>query len=457
MTDRDDQTPEQALRVRVAQLTSMLEERDSALVHLKQENEQLNGAIDVLRNSRWSRLGDLLRQRPFGVAQLGAVLRLGGGLLRTRITGAREEPSPALPASPPVSPYFVRVPAAAHAHRPRIVHVIANFMNGGSSRLVVDLVEGLGDRYEQRVLTSFVPDPVAFVGIPVEQVTLDAPGDAFADYFRDADPDLVHMHYWGSTDEPWYRRAFEPVSALACPVIENVNTPVAPFVSPRIARYVYVSDYVKEEFGGASDAECVIYPGSNLRMFAQSGERLDDGQTVGMVYRLERDKLDENAIDPLIEAVRRRPATRALVVGGGSLLPEFRRRVSVAGLDASFEFAGHVSYEELPVYYERMTMFVAPVWKESFGQVSSFAMSMGIPIVGYAVGAIPEIVRDRSLVAPFPDAQALAGLIVGLLDDPQRRAEVAARNREFVRGSFTVEAMVGRYERLYEELVPIHV
>ena len=461
MPHRDDRTCEDSLRQQIAQLSATIEERDAAVLRLQEENRRLNGAIAAMRNSRWARLGDLLRQRPFGIAEMAAVARLGGGLFRTRLAPARnatmiatEPPFAPIPAQAAVPPYAIRVPRPLNGPRPRVVHVIANFMNGGSSRLVVDLVEGLGDRYDQHVLTSFVPNPVAFVGVPVRELKLDAAGDAFGEYFREAEPDLVHMHYWGSTDEPWYQRAFDVVSALRCPVIENVNTPVAPMVSPRIARYVYVSDYVKDEFGGASTEETVIYPGSDLSLFAPAGPRSDDGNTVGMVYRLERDKLDENAVDPLIEAVRRRPATRALIVGGGSLLPEYRRRVSDAGLDASFEFTGHVCTRLLPRYYERMTVFVAPVWKESFGQVSSFAMSMGIPIVGYAVGAIPEIVRDPGLVAAFPDSRALAELIVDLLDDPPRRAAVAERNRDFVRASFTVEAMVGRYERLYQELAP---
>jgi glycosyltransferase involved in cell wall biosynthesis len=461
MAHRDENPCEESLRSQVAQLSATLQEREAAVARLQNENQRLNLAIAALRDSRWQKLGDLLRQRPFGIAELRAVLTLGGGLARTRIapadagvTAVTHSPVVAAPPERAVAPYVVRLPQRAEGSRRRVVHVIANFMNGGSSRLVVDLVEGLGDRYDQRVLTSFVPNPVAFVGIPVKELRVEAPKEAFTGYFRDADAELVHMHYWGSTDEPWYRRAFEAISEIGCPVIENVNTPIAPLLSPRIARYVYVSDYVKEEFGGVSDAETVIYPGSNLRLFAPAGGPGDDGHTVGMVYRLERDKLDENSIEPLIDAVRRRPGTRALVVGGGSLLPEYRRRVSAAGFDGSFEFPGHVSYEDLPRYYERMTVFVAPVWQESFGQVSSFAMSMGIPIVGYAVGAIPEIVRDATLVAPFPDAHALGRLIVGMLDDPQRRAAVAARNREFVQAAFTVEAMVKRYERMYEELAP---
>ena len=131
-----------------------------------------------------------------------------------------------------------------------------------------------------------------------------------------------------------------------------------------------------------------------------------------MVYRLERDKLNEKAIEPFIEVVKRPPRTRALVVGGGGLLPEFAEAVSAAGFDHAFEFTGYVSYEELPDLYRRMAVFVAPVWKESFGQVSSFAMNMGVPVCGYDVGAIGEIVDDDALVARAGDAQALARVIV---------------------------------------------
>ena len=283
----------------------------------------------------------------------------------------------------------------------RVVHVIANFMTGGSSRLVVDLIEHLGVQYRQCILTSYVPTPLAYVGADVEVLSLHATDAAFAAYFSKFKPDLVHVHYWGETDEPWYRRVFDAMAPGQYPVIENVNTPVVPFHSPRIARYVYVSDYVKARFGSRDASEEVIYPGSNFDLFAPRATSGGDGNTIGMVYRLERDKLDENSIDPVIEAVRRRPGTRALIVGGGTLLAEYQRKVEAAGLGKAFEFTGYVAYERLPALYHRMTLFVAPVWKESFGQVSAFAMNMGLPVVGYATGAIPEIIGDDTLVAPF--------------------------------------------------------
>ena len=471
--------PDEALRVELRRLEALVATRDATVARLTSENRRLEVAFAVQRDSRWSMLGDVLRRRPFGSAEFVQVVRLGAKLLQSRLRpSVQSPPAAAVPlaipgsavapviASVPVdatasaspvtsdalAPYRINVPSSALGARRHVVHVIANFMTGGSSRLVVDLVEGLGAHYEQCVLTSFAPTPAAYEGVPVEVLTLDSSPKTFSDYFARARPDLVHVHYWGSTDEPWYRLAFDALDTLDCPVIENVNTPVAPLRSKRVDRYVYVSDYVKDQFGDGRDAESVIYPGSNLAMFAPPAARGDDGDTIGMVYRLERDKLDENSIDPLIETVRRRPRTRVLVVGGGTLLAGFRHKVSAAGLDGSFEFTGFVRYEDLPDFYDRMSVFVAPVWQESFGQVSTFAMSMGIPVVGYATGAIPEIIRDDALVARFPDASALAALIVNLLDDPVRRALVATRNREHARTWFTVEGMVGRYMQMYGAL-----
>jgi glycosyltransferase involved in cell wall biosynthesis len=389
----------------------------------------------------------------------GLVLRVARNRLRRKqaapVVAAEALPAPAIPPEEAMparhAPYVVRMPVPASGDRPRVVHVIANFMTGGSSRLVIDLIEQLGSRYDQRVLTSYVPDPAAYVGPRVDVLPLGAGERAFAQHLADAS--LTHVHYWGEGDEPWYRNAFAAASGLACPVVENVNTPVAPFRSPRVARYVFVSDYVRKEFGREDDDEEVIHPGSDLRLFESGNREADDGNTIGMVYRLERDKLDENAIEAFILAVGARPRTRAVIVGGGSLLPEFKRRVQVAGLQDRFTFTDYVAYVDLPALYAGMTLFVAPVWKESFGQVSVFAMAAGVPVVGYATGAIPEIVADRELVVPFGDSRALADLIVRLLDDPAERKAISERNRQRAQAHYSIDAMVASYARLYGSLL----
>jgi len=335
--------------------------------------------------------------------------------------------------------------------------VLANFMTGGSSRLVVDLMEGLGADYEQRVLTSFVPTPPGYVGAEIAVLTNANADSDFLEALRSANPQLVHVHYWGDCDEPWYRRVFTAAEQLGITVLENVNTPVAPYRSPSVKRYVYVSEFVRDKFGDSTGSgaypEDVVHPGSDLSMFATATEHQQASDTIGMVYRLERDKLDDRSIEPLIRSVQRRPGTRALVVGGGSLLDSFKRQVERAGVVASFTFTGFVTYEALPGLYASMALFVAPVAKESFGQVSTFAMSMGVPVVGYATGAIPEIVDDASLVAPAGDSEALAAIIVALLDNPDLRRTIAVRNRQRAQAMYSVHSMVARYREIYASLV----
>jgi glycosyltransferase involved in cell wall biosynthesis/2-polyprenyl-3-methyl-5-hydroxy-6-metoxy-1,4-benzoquinol methylase len=352
-----------------------------------------------------------------------------------------------------VEPYRVSVAGPFEGRRPRVVHIIANFMTGGSSRLVVDLVEHLSRSYEHEVVTSYSPDPPAYVGLPVHQMRPEAGRDTLVDYLRCFGPDLVHVHYWGDADQPWYAWAFAAAEKCGCAIIENINTPVEPHRSPAVRRYVYVSAYVWKNFGNADRHATVIYPGSDHPIFAGSPSAPRSADCIGTVYRLEPDKLNENAIEVFIRVLQSRSDTRALIVGGGIYLTPYRSTVRRAGLADRVTFTGYVPYRQLPALYERMSVFVAPVWKESFGQVVPFAMNMGVPVVGYSVGALPELIDDPSLLAPVGDAQQLASIILRLLDDPGARERIARRNRQQAQERFSVASMIDAYAKIYREVL----
>ena len=114
-----------------------------------------------------------------------------------------------------------------------------------------------------------------------------------------------------------------------------------------------------------------------------------------------------------------------------------------------FEFPGFVSYESLPEYYRRMSIFVAPVWKESFGQVSSFAMAMGIPVCGYDVGGLREILGDSSMLAPPGDVSGLADIAIRLLESKSDRAAKGASQRQRAHQLFSLQGMVNAYRDVY--------
>jgi glycosyltransferase involved in cell wall biosynthesis len=418
---------------------------------LRLESQRLRIELAEAR-ARESSLGETLR---LAIRQAAGASR---GVIRRALGRSRSRAGGAPSASPLPPPYVVRPAHPARSVRPRVVHVIANFHLGGSSRLVIDIVEALGHAYEQSVVSCDLPEVPAYVGVPIAH----HPARSLVAARRvraSTRPDLLHVHYlghhrdkYGARDWEWYRHWFAAAERESVPVIENINIPTEPYVSDAVACYVHVSDYVRERFGRRDGRHVTIYPGSDLSRFARpNGESAPD-DCLGMVYRLARDKLDERAMEPFIEAIQLRPGTRALIVGGGVRLDEYRSRVAEAGLEHAFTFTGYVPYDALPALYRQMSVFVAPVHRESFGQVTPFAMGMALPVVGYDVGAIPEIIGDRSLVAPAGDSTRLARLAVDLLDDPARRAAVGAANRARAERLFSVDAMIAAYESLYAEL-----
>lgn len=337
------------------------------------------------------------------------------------------------------------------SRRPRILHVIPNVFVGGSTQLVVDLHEHLGHRYEMAVLTAALPPGGPHDGMSIARIGLDEPTDRFAPAIAAAKPDLVHVHYWGSTDEPWYAPAFEAALSAGIPVVQNVNTPVRPFADRRVSRTVFVSDYVREVFAPDLAGSVVIHPGIDLERFRPVTTFSHDARdTAIMVYRLDRDKLDADAIEPAIEAVRLRPRTRILVIGEGPLLPVFLRRVEAAGVRANFDFRGYVPYRDLPTLYGAARAFIAPVARESFGQVVPFAMAMGLAVVGNNVGALPEILQSSEMLGNSP--AETGALLARVLDDEAALVRLGAANRQRAQ-AFGIETMVGAYDALYGEVL----
>jgi glycogen synthase len=128
-----------------------------------------------------------------------------------------------------------------------------------------------------------------------------------------------------------------------------------------------------------------------------------------------------------------------------------------------------LSKREIIAFYTHASVFVCPSVYEPFGIINLEAMACETPVVASAVGGIPEIVvpDETGLLVSFesrpgddaepadPDqfAQDLAAGVNELMDDPQKRAQMAEASRQRVEEVFSWTSIAEQTLDFYQSLV----
>jgi len=347
-----------------------------------------------------------------------------------------------------------RVKYLARVGDKTIVHVIGNFIVGGSSQLVVDIIEGTSDLYLHKVVVPQIPDQLGYQPLDIHAFSIDEL-TRLSEFLSLEKPEFVHIHYFVRDFEKyesgalWYQAVFKICEELGIRVVQNVNIPTRPFPGGSVVHNVFVSEYVRNEFNDSAIESSVIYPGSDFGHFQDCTANHSLSNTVGMVYRLDGDKIREESIEVFIEAAKMNSDLKCRIIGGGLLENYFKIRVTKERLNNQFCFTGFVSYEKLPDEYRKLDLFVAPVYEESFGQVTPFAMGMGLRVAGYDTGALGEILGSKETLVETGDVEALARLINELVENKGTLEIRGRQNRQRALAHFSIERMIERYRRLY--------
>lgn len=100
-------------------------------------------------------------------------------------------------------------------------------------------------------------------------------------------------------------------------------------------------------------------------------------------------------------------------------------------------------------------VYVQPSRREAFGLAAAEAMASGLPVIASSVGGLVDVLDEgrAGVLVPPDDPQALAEAIKGLLDDPERAAELARAGRQRAATHYTVDRMVDGVEAVYRRLL----
>jgi glycosyltransferase involved in cell wall biosynthesis len=117
---------------------------------------------------------------------------------------------------------------------------------------------------------------------------------------------------------------------------------------------------------------------------------------------------------------------------------------------------GHIENDRLlSLAFSAADLFVIPSTQEAFGQTALESMACGTPVVGFAIGGIPDLIQAGvcGLLVPPGNVEALAEAISHLLKNEVVRAEMSANGRRIAMEDYALEVQARRYIELYEHLV----
>lgn len=241
----------------------------------------------------------------------------------------------------------------------------------------------------------------------------------------------------------------------------------------RSLKIITLSEFMKERVvtrHGIPDKRIFVIPGGvDSERFQPTTEKKSVRKELGLpqdrfVLFTVRNLVPRMGLENLIHAMEwivKEARDVYLVVGGeGDLRGPLEALVKEKGLREHIRFEGFIAEEKLPSYYQAADLFILPtVCLEGFGLVTVEALASGVPVLGTAVGATPEILSklDPGLLFKGPDPSSIAALILDRYRDfkknPDHYFELACRCRSYAEENYTWQRHVDRLEAIYKDLL----
>jgi glycosyltransferase involved in cell wall biosynthesis len=224
---------------------------------------------------------------------------------------------------------------------------------------------------------------------------------------------------------------------------------------------IAISEAVKRRFADSRNVAKVrvIYNGVDSAAWTPPTEPTVPSSTpvVLLPGRLGSEKGQDVLIQAMPIVLRRHPAARFVLLGrdDGREAERYRSLADRLGVVHALDVREWVG-DPRPVFREA-TIVALPSRSEGFGRVLVEAALLGKPVVASRVGGIPEVVLHDTtgLLVPPDDPTSLAGALIALLADRDRRARLGEAARARARRFFTAEAHADAVAGLYAEVLAL--
>jgi len=135
-----------------------------------------------------------------------------------------------------------------------------------------------------------------------------------------------------------------------------------------------------------------------------------------------------------------------------------KKMTQTLGLDHRVTFMGPKTQSQLAEWMARAEVLVLPSLSEALGRVVLEAMTCRTPVIGSAVGGIPDMIQDgqTGLLSEPGSVPALTDKIRWILEHPEEARAMGRRGQKFAENYFSVDLYLQGYASLFNAVSSAH-
>ncbi|MFC1782092.1 glycosyltransferase family 4 protein [Planctomycetota bacterium] len=197
----------------------------------------------------------------------------------------------------------------------------------------------------------------------------------------------------------------------------------------------------------------VIANGVDGEKFKPAERKIDlQGLRLLTVGRLSASKRVELLIEAVGQLQERFTGVSLTIAGGGVLQEDLERMVKQKQLQDVVKIMGRAPAEQMPQLYQKHDILISATAQEGMSNAMLEAMACGLPIITTRCEGVEELITDNGVIVEQPTAEALAGAVERVIQEPQRYEEMAAAGHRRAR-LFTWAAAAEQYIKCYEKII----
>ncbi|MFH0852579.1 MAG: glycosyltransferase family 4 protein [bacterium] len=170
----------------------------------------------------------------------------------------------------------------------------------------------------------------------------------------------------------------------------------------------------------------------------------------------------KNAVGDIIDAMQYLPENiKFLILGTGELEESLKSKVKSLKLQDRVLFLGNVSNDKVPEYLAISDVFVRPALSEGLGNSFLEAMAAGVPIIGTAVGGIPDFLKDPStsleqatgLFCEVKNPESIAEKVKMILENNELRQKLIVNAKKLVEEKYDWNLITEEIKNIFNQII----